>query len=623
MAATPGTRRLESSSLLRRRAFRPLPRFCIDVTHRPRFVALLSVSVLLLAACPGPEGAQPGGGAGSIELPPRLSERPPAPDETPAPASDAPTSLVEADLPPHAPWLRVFYGQDLRGEIEACGCPGSPTGGFARRVPFLRDLREALPEARLLEGPNALSRGLTGLEAIGDRDRARGRLILELLAETGVDAFFPGQSDLRVLPPKDLAAEAKTRGLTVVASNLETDALPAGWRRSLLWTVGDRRVAVLGLLGTPRRELDRKRAPTVPPSEAVAALRAELSPDVVVAFTDADERERRAWGEDLGVDVLLAPFEREEDVPEGWVGDRYELKADPLGRGLRRLDLVFTGVEPGVARATKVGTLVRGVVTQEGRWLTRSRDLATLLAREAAGEDPRVSVRGYDGVVRVDPTTDPAQLRAGLAALARERALGVGRVLPASTPRHVAVGGVEVLAADLPEDPAIVDRIDRFQSTWLDEIEAQLVAARVDGVPDTREYAGVDACVGCHPAEYAQWGRTAHVRAYRTLRERAEQRNPDCLACHATGFGEVGGFADPATSQRLLNVQCEACHGPMAEHAREANTAGRGMKPSPGLTVNEATCVRCHDEANSPRFDYEEYRPRGAHPLRGAPGGDR
>lgn len=594
------------------------------MTCLPRLPLALLVAVgLAVAGCPAGDGAAPSsGGAGTVELPPPLSARPPPlPDA--AAVDGATTSLSSETLPPHAPWLRLFYGQDLRGEIEACGCPGSPTGGFARRLPFVRDLREALPDGRLLEGPNALSRGLTGFEVIDDRDRARGRLILSLLAETGVEAFFPGQSDFRVLSPAELAVEAKGHGLTVVASNLAPDSMPAGWKRSLLWTVGEHRVAVLGLLGTPRREVDVARAPTIPPAEAVAALRAELAPDVVVAFTGARERERRGWPAELDVDVLLVPFEREEDVAEAWVGDRYELKADPLGRGVRRLDLVFTGTTAGVARADEMEIPVRGVVTQEGRWLLRHRELQELEARIAAGEDPRVSVRGYDGVTRVDPTTDPAMVRAGLASLVAERSRRLEHVRPRATPRHVAVGGVEVLAAELEEDPKVVARLDAFHSTWLDEIEARLTAARAEGVEDSRQYGGVDTCVGCHPTEYAQWGRTAHVQAYKTLRERAEQRNPDCLACHATGFGQAGGFADPASGQRLLNVQCEACHGPMAEHARQANTQGRALKPVPGLAVNEATCVRCHDSANSPRFDYEEYLPRGAHPARSHPGGHR
>ena len=41
------------------------------------------------------------------------------------------------ELPdPRAPsmdGLRVVYSQDNRGELEACGCPGAPTGGMARR----------------------------------------------------------------------------------------------------------------------------------------------------------------------------------------------------------------------------------------------------------------------------------------------------------------------------------------------------------------------------------------------------------------------------------------------------------------------------------------------------------
>ena len=55
--------------------------------------------------------------------------------------------------------------------------------------------------------------------------------------------------------------------------------------------------------------------------------------------------------------------------------------------------------------------------------------------------------------------------------------------------------------------------------------------------------------------------------------------------------------------ESLKNVQCEACHGYGTEHDRSGEW----------LAAARSSCVVCHDQANSPDFDYETYWSRIAH----------
>lgn len=575
----------------------------------------LTLVLVMSVGCPGGDTSAPATPRSEpITLPPPLTGGPPPGATAPAPVDVDDWGLhLGEDAPAHAPILRLAYSQDLRGELEACGCPGAPTGGFARRSVAMEQLEAALPVLHL-EGPNALGRTLTGLEIVQPRERARARLVLELMGEVGVEAFFPGQADLALLPPRELATAAQEAGVPVVASNLEQP--PAGWSRSWEWTGEGRRVLLLGLLGAPRSATEATVAATTDPVQAVRELvdaaRAEGPVDAVVAFTSAEERERRGWRESgLAVDVLLAPFKDVGQPQSTWFPEYLEVIADPLGRALRRVDLVFVGREPGVARNPDAEIAPRAVASQEETWLRLARERAELQAAVARGEDPRVLAEGYDGVVRADPTTDPAEIQRALARLTVERDRKLARIQPESTRQHVAVVSGVALHPELAQAPTVVERIDAYQAVWLAELKARLEA---EPVQPEGEYLGFEGCVGCHQGIAGHWSRTAHAEAYRTLVERGEQRNPDCLTCHATGFGREGGFADPDAGRYLLNVQCEACHGPSALHARRAVTPG--FKPEAGAPVGEGTCRGCHDPANSPRFDFEEYLPKVAHPQR-------
>jgi hypothetical protein len=141
-------------------------------------------------------------------------------------------------------------------------------------------------------------------------------------------------------------------------------------------------------------------------------------------------------------------------------------------------------------------------------------------------------------------------------------------------------------------------------------------------------FVGEQACVGCHSqpdivgankAVYEDYLQTGHASKLVTTYDNPGYRDL-CLPCHVTGYDESatnGGFddrlrnagwtdgsavdylkdlyptiadllADPATLdvQTVMNVQCEACHGPGANHPEaEAH-----------LSFGAGTCKQCHHQ---------------------------
>jgi hypothetical protein len=114
---------------------------------------------------------------------------------------------------------------------------------------------------------------------------------------------------------------------------------------------------------------------------------------------------------------------------------------------------------------------------------------------------------------------------------------------------------------------------------------------------------GAESCRTCHQPIYDAWLQTPHATAFATLAQADAWDNPECIGCHTTGMADKHHVADVNIAPEVWNVQCEECHGSGFQHARDGSY----------MTNGEATCRRCHDAANSPKFDYELYKSYGVH----------
>jgi hypothetical protein len=135
-------------------------------------------------------------------------------------------------------------------------------------------------------------------------------------------------------------------------------------------------------------------------------------------------------------------------------------------------------------------------------------------------------------------------------------------------------------------------------------------------------------CALCHNANFLAWEKTKHstffTRAIDGLSEAGTFYNESCIECHTTGFDDSpdavnDGFDDvqdelgwvfPATLQagnwdslkanypklaHRANIQCESCHGPGSQH--------KGIKDGIAMSLDEAACGYCHEEAPYHRID--------------------
>jgi hypothetical protein len=81
----------------------------------------------------------------------------------------------------------------------------------------------------------------------------------------------------------------------------------------------------------------------------------------------------------------------------------------------------------------------------------------------------------------------------------------------------------------------------------------------------------------------------------------------ECLQCHATGYGQPGGFVSVEETPYLQNLGCESCHGPGSVHADSGDPADIVGD----ITVTD--CERCHNAERVDNFNFKPLLFGGAH----------
>jgi len=182
---------------------------------------------------------------------------------------------------------------------------------------------------------------------------------------------------------------------------------------------------------------------------------------------------------------------------------------------------------------------------------------------------------------RKDPTADKAFVQARAAELAelQEQADVANRPMPVPPPKDANYFEYELVAMrhTIARDPAIAGELKKLAH---DIGQVNLRAAKGTEPPAAEagapRYVGVEACGKCHKPAVDFWKTTVHAQAWKTLVDVDKQYNYDCIGCHVTGWQKAGGVnLATVEKKKLVDVQCEVCHGPGSKHVADAGSMSR------------------------------------------------
>ncbi len=177
------------------------------------------------------------------------------------------------------------------------------------------------------------------------------------------------------------------------------------------------------------------------------------------------------------------------------------------------------------------------------------------------------------------------------------------------------------LSSQFEDSPRVTELFGKYQDE-LKMVTVEGLGKRPMTHPSTREFIGSEKCGECHTTAFEIWKNTPHAHATDSIvqppqRSMARHFDPECLACHVTGWNPQNfapyrtGYESLETTPHMVANGCENCHGPGAKHAGaelgdfEADDEMiKKLRNEMKLPLDRASdkCAVCHDFDNSPDF---------------------
>ena len=494
------------------------------------------------------------------------------------------SEVKPAGAPPGAPpgpTFTVFAVAEMRGQIGPCGCTTDPLGDISRTARVVAQARAAGPV--LFVDAGSL---LYGKAPIPAQLAAQEELKASLLAETyrttlKVDALGLGPADLpagldRLRLPRLVANAAEVAG-----------AAPK------VFEVGGAKAGVFGVIAEGAVTGLTLRDPIAAGKQAVAQLRASGA-QVVIGLVQASSRKdaarlvRDIGGIDLAIAGLgqLAPEPEEVQIEPQRIGDAWLIVPVNRGQIVARLDVTVRTPGPLAdaigpsAAAAKRGSLDKQLVALDA-------DLAAFAADKTA-----------DAAFVAQKRRERGQL-----AGERDRLVTSPLVVPARG-SYFTLTEVRI-AKGLACDQQVQDAVSKFyRATGEANVKAAASVAVSPPPKGQAGYTGTESCSDCHAEAVEFWKKTVHATAWKTLEERGQQYDYDCIGCHVTGWDKPGG-SNLGHNDQLRDVQCETCHGPGSIHVAKGGLekpAAIKLAPAPELCATQ-----CHTKEHSDTFQLEPY----------------
>jgi len=480
---------------------------------------------------------------------------------------------------PHERRAVIFYTAQTQGTLEPCGCTSDPLGDIARVTALMRGTARAGVTLWVDAGNLTYPAG-----EIPSRKQEAADLVATFLTREIARLPFGGSA----LGETDLARGVAKVQPKRLAANLDTLAFVEPSRIS---PVGGIKIGVFGLVdpalarekglrvedpvSTARAEADRLRAAGAEIVVALAplerqqarAVAREAAVDFVVLGNDVGEGSPRA--EKVGHAFLLVPGSEMQRVGKLQIVLRHD-GAHPSGETLRDAG----GPVTRRMRSEEIDHQLRQLDTDLANW---EKDASSDAVFVAAKREERAELRAEAARLASTPWAAPAQ-----------GSYFINELLP--------------IRRSLARDPALavsMRRLDRAVGV----ANLRVAEPPPPAEPGQAHFLGDASCVRCHKAAARFCKHTAHARAWRTLQDVGKTGHSDCVSCHVTGYGEIGG-SSLGFSKGLENIQCEACHGPGSIHVEK-----RGLEKPLALRTRtpESVCAHCHNEKHSDTFRYEAY----------------
>ena len=487
---------------------------------------------------------------------------------------------------PSGPGFSLIALAEMRGQIGPCGCTSDPLGDIARTTQLVDTLRAQGRPVLVVDAGSLLYSKVP----VPPHLEAQEELKANLLEKTYKDALGVGAIGLG---PMDLGKGVDKLRFPRHAINVAPDAKVVIEPPKVI-EIGGAKVGVFGVIAADAITGLAITDPVAAGKRTVADLRTQGAQIVIGLVQARSKKDAVKLARDIGgVDVTIAglgasaPEPERVDVEATKVDGGWLVIPGNRGQVVSRLDIT---VRPGSA------PLVDAVG-------------AGAAAAKIAALDEHIAALDVDlAKFATDPDADKAfvtQKQAERTQHAREREqLRASPLAVPPTGSYFTLDQIRINKT-LACNVAVQDHVTGYYRA-AGEANVKAAAGRAVTPPAKGQagYVGTEACADCHSDAVDFWKTTRHAQAWKTLEERGQQFDFDCVSCHLTGWDQPGG-SNLANNATLRDVQCETCHGPGSIHVAK----GGEERPSTvrRMPAEKLCATQCHTKEHSDTFDLTPY----------------